>query len=72
MKLISFLLTLAIAMPTMAQVNRNGGDRVSNLGNISAATKSDAIAQCNAKGGNLLVHHGGGTYTCYYYEGIKR
>lgn len=63
--ILALLLCPAMAI---AQVNRTVGNRVSNLGNITARNDIEAIAICrNTKGGNLVARvAGSNSYTCYY------
>ncbi len=62
---------LAIQSPAIAQVNRTVGDRVSNLGALSAKSNEEAVKLCRRKGGNIIVKRGN-SYTCFYYEGLAK
>ena len=69
MKSLSLAIIALLLFPTtaIAQVNRTVGNKISNLGNITARNDIEAIAICrNTKGGNLVVRYAIGKYTCYY------
>ena len=74
MKFLTALCVCALFMPmsAIAQVNRNAGGRVSNLGNIKADGNRDASRKCSAKGGNIAVKIIDGLYTCYHAEQLAR
>lgn len=65
------LALLSIATPAIAQVNRTVGDRVSNLGTVSANNNREAAKACRRKGGNIIVKRGN-SYTCFYYQGLAK
>lgn len=73
MKLLTALCACSLFLPSaaIAQINRNGGTKTSNLGAIAARSDQEAKRLCNQKGGNLLVKSGN-SYTCYYTQTIAR
>lgn len=50
----------------IAQVNRTVGNKVSNLGNISASSDREASRLCRKRGGNVVVKLTDGRYSCHY------
>lgn len=50
----------------IAQVNRTVGNKVSNLGNISANSDREASRLCSNRGGNIVVKIGDRWYRCHY------
>jgi hypothetical protein len=72
MKLLLITLALlSISTPAIAQVNRTAGDRVSNLGTVSAKNNREAAKLCRKKGGNVVIKSGK-TYTCTYVQRLAR
>ena len=57
----------------VAQLDRSpNGDRVSDLGSFTANSDREASKKCTAKGGNIVVKNFGNSYTCHYYQGLRR
>lgn len=57
----------------IAQVNRTKGDRVTNLGFITARSDQEARQICRReKGGNLVVKHEEGRYSCHYAQQLAK
>jgi hypothetical protein len=70
-KLIIILALFAIQSPAIAQVNRTAGNRISDLGKITAKSNHDAAKACRKKGGNIAVKSGN-LYTCFYAERLAK
>lgn len=74
MKSISILAAIVLLMPNMAiaQVDRTTGDKVSDLGSITASSDREASRLCRQRGGNLVVKKTvpikNSTKTSTYYE----
>lgn len=64
--------TLLLPNAAIAQINRSGGTKTSNLGTISASNDYEARRLCTQKGGNIVVKSFGTRYTCYYTQLISR
>jgi hypothetical protein len=68
MEFLTALCVCFLALPNMAiaQINRDGGENVSNLGSIYTDTNKKASKLCRERGGNLVVKVSDGWYICYY------
>lgn len=74
MKLLTVLFACVLLLPNMAiaQVNRNGGNKVSNLGTFTANSDREASRKCSAKGGNIVVKLTNGLYSCHYAQQLAK
>ena len=73
MKLLIILCALCL-LPNMAiaQVNRNGGNKVSNLGTFTANSDQEASRKCYLMGGNIVVKLTDGLYSCHYAQQLAK
>lgn len=67
MKLLTVLCVCALIPDVaIAQINRTVGNKVSNLGNITANSDREASRLCRKRGGNVVVKYANGKYSCHY------
>jgi hypothetical protein len=66
-----FISILFIPSIAIAQVDRSGGKKVSDLGNIATSNIQEAKKICRRKGGNLVIKYSN-RYSCHYSQNLKK
>ena len=69
--LLTALALFTIQSPAIAQINRTAGDRISDLGAVSANNNREAAKACRKKGGNVVIKTGN-SYTCFYAQRLAK
>ena len=69
--LTAIAIALSIPQSAIAQRYEGNGNNVSNLGSITASSNAEASRLCRRKGGNIVVHHGSGLYSCYFAQQVR-
>jgi hypothetical protein len=74
MKILTIFTVISLLLPSAlsAQVNRKVGNKVSNLGAISASSDREASRLCTLRGGNIVVKSTFGRYTCHYAQQLAK